>query len=111
MESSEVFNSEKSYIKRTNTGVCFTDIVVQIPSNAKSIDELPKTTAPDDRYELFEEYTIGIWRYKRTEKNEFNWEEAEQLCKQSRDTMQPVPIRLYVSSGKSFIPEYIVQYL
>ena len=41
------------------------------PRQAKAIDELKPTTAPDERYELFEDYTIGIWRYKRVEDKQF----------------------------------------
>jgi hypothetical protein len=47
------FNPEKAYINRLNSKVRYTDIVVQISNNARAIDELAKSTASDDRYELF----------------------------------------------------------
>lgn len=50
----------------------YTDIIVYIPNEAKVIDELLKATVPDERYELFEEYTLGIWRYKRVEDKGFD---------------------------------------
>lgn len=111
VESVAAFNPKKAHIKRLNSKVRYTDIVVQIPSNAKAIDELPKTTAPNDCYELFEEYTLGIWRYKRVKDKEYDWERAETLCSCVRDEKQPTPIRLHLSLDQSFIPENVLKYL
>ncbi|PGF06473.1 cell division protein SepF [Bacillus pseudomycoides] len=105
------FDSKKANVHRLNSKLRFTDVVVQIPRQAKAIDELKSTTAPDNRYELFEEYAIGIWRYKRAEDKQFAWEEAEEICKGARDEKEPVPIRLHLSLEQSFIPENVVRYL
>ncbi|PGR86129.1 cell division protein SepF [Bacillus cereus] len=105
------FDSKKAHIHRLNSKLRYTDVVVQIPRQAKAIDELKATTAPDERYELFEDYTIGIWRYKRVEDKEFVWEEAEEICKRARDNKEPIPIRLHLSFEQSFVPENVVQYL
>ncbi len=74
------FDPKKAHIHRLNSKLRYTDVFVQIPRQAKAIDELKPTTAPDERYELFEDYTIGIWRYKRAEDKRFVWEEAEKMC-------------------------------
>lgn len=105
------FDPKKAYIHRLNSKLRYTDVVVQIPRQAKAIDELKPTTAPDERYELFEDYTIGIWRYKRAEDKQFVWEEAEKMCKQARDEKKPIPIRLHLSLEQAFVPENVVLYL
>lgn len=105
------FDLKKAHIHRLNSKLRYTDVVVQIPRQAKAIDELKLTTAPDERYELFEDYVIGIWRYKRAEDKQFVWEEAEKMCKQARDEKKPIPIRLHLSLELSFVPENVVQYL
>ncbi|MDM5036154.1 cell division protein SepF [Bacillus cereus] len=111
VEPVTVFDIKKTNVRRVNSKVRFTDIIVQIPSKAKAIDELPKTTAPDDCYELFEEYTLGIWRYKRVEDKGFDWERAEELCKYVRDIKESIPIRLHLSVEQLFKPEYVLKYL
>ncbi|KFM99014.1 cell division protein SepF [Bacillus clarus] len=105
------FDPKKAHVHRLNSKLRFADVVVQIPRQAKAVDELKPTTAPDNRYELFEDYTIGIWRYKRAEDKQFDWEEAEQMCKRARDSKELVPIRIHLSSEQSFVPENVVQYL
>ncbi|EEM09991.1 hypothetical protein bmyco0003_31250 [Bacillus pseudomycoides] len=94
-----------------NSQVRFADVVVQIPRQARAVDELKPTTAPSEKYELFEDYTIGIWRYKRAEDKQFEWEKAEELCKKARDNKEPISIRLHLSLEQSFVPENVVQYL
>ncbi|HHL3303686.1 TPA: cell division protein SepF [Bacillus cereus] len=111
VEPINVFDFEKAHIKKLNSMVRYTDIIVYIPNEAKAIDELPKTTAPEDCYELFEEYTLGIWRYKRVEDKGYDWERAETLCRCVRDEKQPIPIRLHLSLDQSFIPENVLKYL
>lgn len=111
VEPVTVFDIKKANVRRVNSKVRFTDIIVQIPSKAKAIDELPKTTAPDDCYELFEEYTLGIWRHKRVEDKGFDWERAEELCKYVRDIKESIPIRLHLSVEQLFKPEYVLKYL
>ncbi|MGZ9782487.1 cell division protein SepF [Bacillus pseudomycoides] len=110
VESVIAFDPKKAHIQRLNSKV-FTDVVVQVPHQVKAVDELRPTTSPNDRYELFEEYAISIWRYKRAGDKRFDWEEAEELCKQARDNKEPIPIRLHLSSEESFIPENVVRYL
>lgn len=111
VESVVSFDLKKAHIQCLNSRLRYTDVVVQIPRQAKAIDELKPTTAPDERYELFEEYTIGIWRYKRAEDKQFAWEEAEEMCKRARNEKKPIPIRLYLSLEQSFVPENVVRYL
>lgn len=105
------FDHKKATIHRLNSKVRFADVLVQIPRKVKAIDELKPRTSPDERYELFEDYAIGIWRYKRAEDKQFVWEEAEEMCKKSRDKKEPIPIRLHLSLEQAFIPENVVQYL
>ncbi|PEW88883.1 cell division protein SepF [Bacillus cereus] len=105
------FDPKKAHINRLNSKLRYADVVVKIPRHAKAIDELKPTTAPDKRYELFEDYTIGIWRYKRVEDKQFDWGEAEEICKRARDSKEPIPIRLYIYLEQAFIPENVVQYL
>ncbi|OOR26168.1 cell division protein SepF [Bacillus cereus] len=93
------FDPKKAHVHRLNSKLRFADVVVQIPRQAKAIDE------------LFEDYTIGIWRYKRVEDKQFDWEEAEEICKRARDSKEPIPIRLHLSLEQSFVPENVVQYL
>ncbi|PGM89773.1 cell division protein SepF [Bacillus cereus] len=101
------FAPKKAHIHRLNSKLRYANVVVQIPRQAKAIDELKQTTAPDERYELFEDYTIGIWRYKRVEDKQFDWEEAEEICKRARDEKKSIPIRLHLS----LVPENVVRYL
>lgn len=105
------FDPKKAHIYRLNSKLRYADVVVQIPGQAKAIDELKPTIAPDERYELFEDYAMGIWRYKRAEDKEFVWEEAEEMCKRARDRKEPIPIRLHLSLEQSFVPENVLQYL
>ncbi|MCM3736238.1 cell division protein SepF [Bacillus cytotoxicus] len=105
------FDIKRAQVQYANSQVRYTDVMVQIPRRAKAIDELKPTTAYDAKYELFEDYTIRIWRYKRAEDQRFGWEKAEELCRQARDNKQPIPIRLYLSVEQTFIPEDVVQYL
>lgn len=111
VEPVTAFDIKKANVRRLNSKVSYADIIVQIPSKAKAIDELPKTTAPDDCYELFEEYTLGIWRYKRVEDKGFDWERAEEFCKYVRDIKESIPIRLHLSVEQLFKPEYVLKYL
>ncbi|WAI24410.1 MAG: cell division protein SepF [Bacillus paranthracis] len=111
VESVLSFDSKKAHIHRLNSKLRYADVVVQIPRQAKAIDELKPTTAPDERYELFEDYAIGIWRYRRVEDKKFAWEEAEEICKRARDEKEPIPIRLHLSLEQSFVPENVLHYL
>ena len=104
------FDPKKARIQRLNSKLRYADVVVQIPRQAKAIDELKPTTAPDERYELFEDYVIGIWRYKRAEDKQFVWEEAEK-CVSKQGMKKPIPIRLHLSLQQSFVPENVVRYL
>ena len=90
MEPVVSFDPKKAHIHRLNSRLRYADVVVQIPRQVKAIDELKPTTAPDERYELFEDYTIGIWRYKRVDDKEFVWEEAEKcVSKQGMKKADP----------------------
>ncbi len=111
VESVVSFDPKKAHIHRLNSKLRYADMVVQIPREAKAIDELKATTAPDERYELFEDYAMGIWRYKRVEDKNFVWEEAEEICKRARNEKEPIPIRLHLSLEQSFVPENVLQYL
>lgn len=111
VESVVSFDSKKAHIHRLNSKLRYIAVVVQILRQAKAIDELKPTIAPDECYGLFEDYVIGIWRYKRSEDKEFVWEEAEEMCKRARDEKEPIPIRLHLSLEQSFVPENVLQYL
>lgn len=75
-ESVVSFDSKKAHIHRLNSKLRYIPVVVQLPRQAKAIDELKSSPLPDERYELFEDYAIGIWRYKRAE-NTINLIEKE----------------------------------
>ncbi|MDM5189378.1 cell division protein SepF [Bacillus sp. DX4.1] len=102
------FDVCKANVKRGIGKITYTDVRVQIPKNAKSTDELPRTTKPDEQYEIFEDYTIGIWRFHREQDKLFNWEAAEELCRAARDYKEAIPVRIYLGSG--FKPN-VVEYL
>ncbi|MDZ5608439.1 cell division protein SepF [Bacillus pseudomycoides] len=102
------FDVSKAKVKRGTGKVTYADVRVLIPRNAKSTDELPKTTNADDRYEEFEDHTLGIWRYQRAKDKLFKWEAAEELCKAARDHKEVVPVRIYLGSGfKPNVVEYM----
>lgn len=46
---------------------------VQIPKNVKYMYELPNQISPEDRYELFEQYTMAIWHFQCALDKLFNW--------------------------------------
>jgi len=75
--------------------------------------ELRQTTAYDRRYELFEEYTYGLWVYERSKNKHFPWEAAVQAFKQARDNKEEVAIRVYMQQdgGISMNPKHVVRYL
>ncbi|MBJ8042443.1 MULTISPECIES: hypothetical protein, partial [Bacillus] len=52
-EQLTIFDFEKAYIKRFNSMVRYTYIIVYISNEAKVINKFPKEIAPDDYYELF----------------------------------------------------------
>ncbi|PEE36098.1 cell division protein SepF [Bacillus pseudomycoides] len=102
------FDISKANVKKGAGRVTYTDVRVQIPKNAKSTDELPRTTNADDRYEIFENYTMGIWRFQRARDKLFNWEAAEELCKAARNRKEAIPVRIYLGSGfKPNVIEYM----
>ncbi|MFD0768840.1 cell division protein SepF [Bacillus sp. CGMCC 1.60114] len=103
------FDISKATVKRGTGNITYTDVRVQIPSVAKSTDELPRTTKQDDRYEIFEEHAIGIWRFNREHDSSFNWEAAEELCKAARDHKETIPLRIHL--GEGFCPVNVVEYL
>ncbi len=79
------FDVMKANVKKGTGRTTYADVRVQVPKNAKCTDELPRKTNPDERYELFEQYAIAIWRFQRAVDKAFNWEIAEELCKAARD--------------------------
>ncbi|MEN1934219.1 cell division protein SepF [Paenibacillus sp. 102] len=102
------FDVTKANVKKGIGRVTYTDVRVQIPKIAKCTDELPRTTNPDDRYEIFEQYAMAIWRFQRGLGKLFNWEAAEELCKAARDTKEAIPVRVYLGSGfKPNVVEYM----
>ncbi|PFD35086.1 cell division protein SepF [Bacillus cereus] len=102
------FDVKKASVKRNENKITYADIRVVIPRNAKCTDELPKTMKQDDRYELFEQYAMAIWRFQRALSKLFDWESAEELCKAARDKKEIIPIRVYLGSG--FKPD-VVEYM
>ncbi|PED84331.1 cell division protein SepF [Bacillus pseudomycoides] len=102
------FDISKANVKRGTGRVTYADVRVQVPKNAKCTDELPRKTTPDHRYEMFEQYAMGIWRFQRAMDNLFNWEAAEELCKAARDHKEAIPVRVYLGSG--FKPD-VVEYM
>ncbi|MDP7979113.1 cell division protein SepF [Bacillus multifaciens] len=103
------FDVTKAKVKRRTGNITYTDVCVVVPRNARSTDELPKTTKADDRYEVFEEHAVAIWRFNREKDNAFSWEAAEELCKAARDHKEAIPARIYLGSG--FCPNNVVEYL
>ncbi|MDA2118803.1 cell division protein SepF [Bacillus cereus] len=102
------FDVMKANVKRGTGRTTYADVRVHVPKNAKCTDELPRKTKPDERYELFEQYAMAIWRYERSIDNSCNWETAEELCKAARDKKEDIPVRIYLGSG--FKPD-VVQYM
>lgn len=102
------FDVTKATVKRNKNKVTYADIRVVIPKNAKYTDELPKTTKQDDRYDIFEQYVMAIWRFQRELDKWFDWESAVELCKAARDKREIIPIRIHLGSG--FQPN-VVEYI
>ncbi|MED1564399.1 cell division protein SepF [Bacillus paramycoides] len=102
------FDVRKANMKKGTGRVTYVDVRVRVPKNAKGTDELPRTTKQDDRYDIFEQYTMAIWRFQRTVDKLFNWETAEELCKAARDKKEIIPVRVYLGSGfKLDVVEYM----
>ncbi|WP_243523710.1 cell division protein SepF [Bacillus pseudomycoides] len=102
------FDVSKANVKRGTGKITYTDVRVLVPKKAKCTDELPRKIEPDDRYELFEDYAMGIWRFQRGRDKLFNWEAAEELCKAARDHKEVIPVRIYL--GTAFKPN-VVEYM
>ncbi|PEM60286.1 cell division protein SepF [Bacillus toyonensis] len=102
------FDVMKANVKKGTGRVTYADVRVQVPRNAKGTDELPRTTKQDDRYDIFEQYVMAIWRFQRAVDKLFNWETAEELCKAARDKKEIIPVRIYLGSG--FKPD-VVEYM
>lgn len=102
------FDVKKASVKRNKNKITYADIRVIIPKNAKCTEELPKTTKQDDRYEMFEQYTMAIWRFQRALDKLFDWESAVELCKAARDRKEVISLRIYLGSG--FNPN-VVEYM
>ncbi|MCU5330656.1 cell division protein SepF [Bacillus wiedmannii] len=102
------FDVMKANVKKGNGRVTYTDVRVQVPRNAKGTDELPRTTKQDDRYDIFEQYVMAIWRFQRAVDRFFSWDTAEELCKAARDKKETIPVRIYLGSG--FKPD-VVEYM
>ncbi|WP_460271916.1 cell division protein SepF [Bacillus sp. NEAU-Y102] len=102
------FDVNKANVKRGPGRVTYADVRVHVPKNAKCTDELPRTTKQDDRYDIFEHYTMAIWRFQRSIDKFFNWDAAEELCKAARDKKEIIPVRIYLESG--FKPD-VVEYM
>ncbi|WP_434787945.1 hypothetical protein V5R22_16010 [Bacillus thuringiensis] len=58
------FDVMKANVKKGTGRTTYADVRVQVPKNAKCTDELPRTTKQDDRYDIFEQYVIAIWRFQ-----------------------------------------------
>jgi hypothetical protein len=52
-EQLSIFDFEKAFIKKLNSMVRYTYIIIYISNETKVIDKLPKEIALDDYYELF----------------------------------------------------------
>ncbi|MEB9738061.1 cell division protein SepF [Bacillus cereus] len=102
------FDVMKANVKRETGRTTYADVRVQVPTNAKCTDELPRTTKQDDRYDIFEQYVMAIWRFQRAVDKFFNWDTAEELCKTARDKREIIPVRIYLGSG--FKPD-VVEYM
>lgn len=102
------FDVSKARVKRGIGKGTYADVRVSVPRHAKSTDELPRTTRPDERYEMFEQYAMGIWRFQRAIDKPFQWEAAEELCKAARDKGESISVRIYL--GSDFRPN-VVEYM
>ncbi|MDA2637423.1 cell division protein SepF [Bacillus cereus] len=102
------FDESKARVKREIGKVAYADVRVSVPCHAKNTDELPRTTRPDERYETFEQYAMGIWRFQRAIDKLFQWEAAEELCKAARDKGESISVRIYLESD--FRPN-VVEYM
>lgn len=59
------FMVKAAHVKKLKDGTLYTDVVVHIPKQAKSLGELRRTNAYDPRYDLFDGYQMGLWSYER----------------------------------------------
>ncbi|MGH1287794.1 cell division protein SepF [Bacillus toyonensis] len=98
----------KANVKKGTGRTTYADVRVQVANNAKCTDELPRTTKQDDRYDIFGQYAMAVWRFQRAVDKLFNWETAEELCKAAPDKKEIIPVRIYLGSGfKPNVVEYM----
>ncbi|MDM5430767.1 MULTISPECIES: cell division protein SepF [Bacillus cereus group] len=109
MEQAQPFDISKSHAKHLPGRVGFADVLAMIPCDVWSADELQRSVRQDNHFDMYIDYVTALWRYKRGQDKSFFWDEAEELCKDARESQEPQPLRIYFDSG--FKPQYVIEYL
>ena len=100
------FDVMKANVKRGTGRNTYADVRVQVPKNAKCTDELPRTTKQDDRYDIFEQYAMAIWRFQRAVDKFLVGIQQKSYVRQG--IKEIIPVRVYLGSG--FKPD-VVEYM
>jgi len=104
-----VFDKKKAHVKNKPGHKRFADIRAMLPKQAKSAQELSSKEKIDPKFDMFIDYVTAIWRYNRSEKRDFSWDEAEALFKRHRDQGKSITMRILLEDG--FEPQFVTQYL
>lgn len=110
-EDPQPFDIEKAKAKHLPGRVGFADVLAIIPCDIWSAEELSRSTGTrqDNHYDMYIDYVTALWRYKRAQDKSFFWDEAEEICKEARESQEPQPLRIYFDSG--FKPQFVTKYL
>ncbi|MDY8165801.1 cell division protein SepF [Bacillus thuringiensis] len=108
-EQAQPFDIRNAHAKHLPGHVGFADVLAIIPCDVWSADELPRSVRQDNHFDMYIDYVTALWRYRRAQDNSFFWDEAEEICKDARESQEPQPLRIYFDSG--FKPQYVTKYL
>ncbi|WAI17469.1 cell division protein SepF [Bacillus cereus] len=110
-EDPQPFDIENAKAKHLPGRIGFADVLAIIPCDVWSAEELARSTGTrqDNHYDMYIDYVTALWRYKRAQDKSFFWDEAEEICKEARESQEPQPLRIYFDSG--FKPQFVTKYL
>ncbi|WP_179951976.1 cell division protein SepF [Bacillus sp. FDAARGOS_235] len=86
MEEAQPFDISKTHAKHLPRRIGFADLIVIVPSDVWSSDELPRSVRQDNHFDMYIDYVTALWRYKREQNKSFDWDEAEEICKAVRES-------------------------
>ncbi|WP_242161967.1 cell division protein SepF [Bacillus cereus group sp. BfR-BA-01522] len=106
----EPFDIKQANIKHRPGHPDFVDVLVIVPCDVWSADELPRSVRQDNHFDMYIDYVTAIWRYNRAHNSNFDWEAAEELCRKARESQEPQQIRIFLDSTE-FKPQFVIEYV